>query len=94
VATQNDSIVIKFDSPQSYQEMVAAVCKTDGYQEEIPDPDDPNSTVSNPQSKDQFVVERVAGFLTSKKQAVIQAAVPEPDVQSGILMGPTTKPAA
>jgi hypothetical protein len=80
-----DEILIKFDSEQSYEEMVAAVCKADGYQEEVPDPDDPNAMIPNPQSKDDFVVERIAGFLTSKKQAVVTEALPTPDVDSGIV---------
>jgi hypothetical protein len=82
-----DSIVITFDSAQSYQEMVSAVALADGYQEEIPDPDDPSAMIPNPQTKEDFTVERVAGFLTSKKQAVVNQSVTPPDVDSGIVTG-------
>lgn len=82
-----DSIVIKFDSAQSYQEMVAAVALADGYQEEIPNPDDPSAMIPNPQTKEDFTAERVAGFLTSKKQAVVNQAVTQPEVNSGIVSG-------
>jgi len=86
MAAQQDSIVIKFDSAQSYQEMITAVALADGYQEEIPDPDNPDGgMIPNPQSKDDFAVSRVAGFLTDKKQAVVNQTVTPPPVDSGIV---------
>lgn len=86
------TITISFDDQAAYDEMVEAVALADGYQELVPDPDNPESGVMpNPQSKDEFMLYRVGSFLGSKKQAVAdeQHASSAPDVDYGFAGGTT-----
>lgn len=71
------TVPLTFRDKAAADDVAEAVAWADGYSETIPnpayDPGDPTSnepeTIPNPKTKLQFALERVVGFLQSKKQA-------------------------
>lgn len=83
------SITIEFESDNAYDELVRCVCVADGYQDEIPDPNDPAApAVENPQPPEDFVLGRIIGFLSEKLRAVQEQerAADVPPVEHGMVL--------
>lgn len=101
LAPEQPTITISFADQAAYDEMVEAVALADGYQAEVPadpsmPPGDPSmppggEMIPNPQSKDEFMLMRIGGFLASKKQAVSDAgyAAQAPTQDPGFAGGST-----
>lgn len=55
---------INLDIPNAVAQRVAeAFAKSYGYSDTIPDPNDPNKTVPNPQTKAQFVKQKLGEYI-------------------------------
>jgi hypothetical protein len=90
MATEQPTITISFDDQQQYEQMRDAVALADGYTETVSDAET-GEQQPNPQSKDDFMLTRIAGFLASKKQAVANAdyAANMPPIDYGFASGTT-----
>ena len=45
------------------QLILDAYCNTFAYQAQIPNPTDPTKTIANPETKQQFIKKRIAGYI-------------------------------
>lgn len=90
MATEQPMITISFDDQTQYEQMRDAVALADGYTETVSDPET-GEQQPNPQSKDDFMLTRIAGFLAAKKQTVADAehAADMPLVDYGFAGGTT-----
>lgn len=57
------STLIVFKDAPSKNAVIDAFCDQYGYQETIPDPDNPAQTISNPQTKQEFYHEQLTAYL-------------------------------
>jgi hypothetical protein len=84
------TVTISFDDQAQYEQMRDAVALADGYSETVSDAET-GEQQPNPQSRDDFMLTRIAGFLAGKKQAVADSnhAAGMPPVDYGFAGGTT-----
>jgi hypothetical protein len=84
------TVTISFDDQAQYEQMRDAVALADGYSETVSDAET-SEQQPNPQSRDDFMLTRIAGFLAGKKQAVADSnhAAGMPPVDYGFAGGTT-----
>lgn len=67
--TYNRATYIPFKDNASKDAIIDAVCYMGGYQDTVPDPNNPGSTIPNPQSKQAFFNKRLIEFLRDNYKA-------------------------
>lgn len=64
--TYVNATIIGYQNGSGKQKVIDAFCKVGGYQDNIPDPSNPEQTIPNPMSRQQFFNRELTQFIKDR----------------------------